>query len=112
MVEVVLREEGLVELLASALAGVAVKLLRVREQLTERRQSLPRGFETRRLVLVELAGEPASLVADVAEAGGDLVLRPVGVSDQVEEAIFFRVEFTEPACDARADLGLSGAVSG
>jgi hypothetical protein len=107
-----LREDGLVELVAATLAGVAIELPRVGEQLAERRQSFPRGFETWRLILVELAGESASLVADVAEAGGDLVLRPVGISDQVEKAIFFRVEFTEPACDARANLGLSGAVSG
>ncbi|WP_213011372.1 hypothetical protein [Paractinoplanes toevensis] len=107
VVEVLLREARLIQGAASALARLAVQLLRVGQEFQEVREGLSGCVEPLRLVLVELTGQPAPLVSDVPQPGSDLVLWPIRLADQIEEAIFLRVQLLEVCRNPGPDLLLS-----
>nr|WP_248293761.1 hypothetical protein [Actinoplanes sp. TBRC 11911] len=106
IVEVLLREACLVECAAATLARAAVQLLRVGEQVEKVREGLACRFEPRVFVVIDLAGEPVPFVPDGPQPGGDLVLRPVRVTDQVEEAIFLLAQVLQPFRYASPDFRL------
>ena len=56
--------------------------------------------------VVELGGEPIPFVADLAQPGGDLALRPIGVADKVEEAVFLLFEVGQLLSDPPLNLDI------
>ncbi|MCM4080056.1 hypothetical protein [Paractinoplanes hotanensis] len=107
VVEVLLREARLIKRSTALVGRPPVQLLWVFQQFEQVHQGLSCRFEPLFLVVVQLPGQPASLVSEVPQSGRDLVSRPVRVADQVEEAIFLRVQLLEAGCHLGPDLLLA-----
>ncbi|MGL5857316.1 MAG: hypothetical protein ACRC35_02725 [Angustibacter sp.] len=102
-VEVEPREDRLVEQLACVVGGAVVEVAGAVEDLEGSGQYGAAGLEVID-GLLELSGDARLAFADGLQPCLDLVLRPVRVTDEVEESILLGIEFRELLAQFRAEF--------